>query len=219
MAPSDFQALFDLVVVFENGDHKDGNRLEYGRGEKIPAKVLGDADRDRYLEIGAIRAYSDAALPSSSNPDAELAGALTQPDGSPVTLAPDEAVDSGFKAARTHAEADAMAADYGVTFPEKTKLDEKNAALEQMATARAAGETSAPAATEENLAELSDEELVQRGIDYGHTEEEMAELGHDALVLFVAEAMARQGATTAQQEASVSQRQAAETAAPSPATE
>lgn len=218
MAPrSDFQAVLDLVIVYEGGDHENGNRLEYGRGDRIPAKVLGDTDRDRYLEMGAIRPYDETASLPGSN-DAAALPTLTQPNGDPVELAPDEELDTGFKAARSHAEADAMASELGVTFPEKTKLDDKNEALEQVYAARAAGEP-APTPEPDPLHELSDEELVQRGIDFGHTEEEMVELDHDALVLFVAEAQARQGATTAAQEASVAEREANETASPAPVTE
>lgn len=222
----DFQAVLDLVIVFEGGDVVNGNRLEYGRGEKIPASVLGDDQRDRYLDVGAIRPYDEKTpLPSSTNPDAvEGLEAATQPTGEPLALAPDETLGPDFKQASSHAEADAAAAELGVTFPAKTKLDAKNEALAQVYAARATGGmvdegTAGAAATSEDLAELSDDELIQRGVDYGHVEDEMAEMSHDELVLFVAEAMARQGSTTAAQEASVAERDANELQSPAPPTE
>lgn len=214
----DFQALFDLVIVYKGGDHENGERLEYGRGERIPAKVLGTVDRDRYLDVGAIRPFDEAApLPSSTNPDAvEGLAAATQPSGEPLALAPDEEVETGFKPAGSHAEADALAEEYGVTFPAKTKLDEKNEALAQVYAAR---QTGAAQPAVEDISELSDDELIQRGIDFGHSEEEMVDLSHDELVSFVAEAMGRQGDTSAAQEASVAERQANEPAEPAPTTE
>lgn len=218
MAPrGDFQAVFDLVVVYEGGDVESGNRLEYGRGDRIPAKVLGDAQRDRYLELGAIRPF-DESTPLPGSNDAAAPPTLTQPDGSPVELAPDEEIGSGFKPARSHAEADAMASDAGVTFPSGTKLDAKNEALAQVFAARATGDTTPPA-TDENIAELSDAELIQRGVDFGHDEDEMTEMSHDELVLFVAEAMARAGSTTAQQDAAVAEREANELQTPAPSSE
>jgi hypothetical protein len=175
----------------------DGERYRREHGEII--EVEKD-EFERGVELGVLRKPSDEPVPEPNASSVE--SPLTQPDGTPIgEVAPSEG--SGeFKAARTHAEADAMAADLGVTFPDDTKLDAKNEALAQVV---ASGETGEPTSTE-NLADLSDEELVQRGIDFGHSEEEMVELDHDALVLFVAEAMNRQGDTTAQQQASVAER-------------
>lgn len=165
---------------------------------------------DRGVAIGALRKPSDSALPEPNVAAVEAEGsvpAATQPDGTPLDL-PDVPADGDFRNASSHAEADALAASLGVTFPAKAKLDEKNEALRQVTAARADAAPGEEPVSDENLADLPDAELIQRGIDYGHTEDEMADKSHDELVLFVAEAMRLAGATEAEQRASVAEREA-----------
>lgn len=188
------------------GEGESLHRIRRSAGDVID---VSRDEFDRGVELGVLREPTDAPLPE---PNAAAAPpALTQPDGTPID--PEEVdgeiSDSGFKRANTHAEADAMAETYGVTFPAKTRLDAKNEALEQLYAA-SSDATTAPALTptSEDISELSDDELIQRGVDYGHTEEEMADKSHDELVLFVAEAMARQGSTPQAQAASVAEREA-----------
>lgn len=182
-------------------EHGDDGELKavHRRGEVFDLKDATDA-----IEKGLVRpADAEGELPP---PNAGAAvTAPTQPDGTPIpadaegnpltagaltNAAPD------WKAPSTHKEADAMAADLGITFPRKTTVAEKSSAIRAVLDAQAAGE---PTPTSEDLTELSDEELIQRAVDYGHSEDEVIELGHDELVLFVAEAMNRQTADPAQQ--------------------
>lgn len=183
----------------------DGERHRRDYGEIIE---VGKKEFDRGVKLGVLRKPDDSALPEPNVAATTAEGsapALTQPDGTEITKAELGEAEGDFKPAGTHAEADAMATELGVTFPPKTKLDAKNEALAQVYSAR---DTATPALvpTGEDISELSDEELIQRGIDYGHDEEQMVELNHDELVLFVAEAMSRQGNTPAAQEASVAER-------------
>lgn len=180
----------------------NGDRHRRERGETID---VSKEEFARGVELGALREPSDSELPETNA--AAAPAPLTRPDGEPIENAETAEPTSEFRKARSHAEADSMASDLGVSFAEDTKLDAKNEALEQVVNARAAGEAT-PAT--EDLSELSDKDLIQRGIDFGLTEDDLVELGHDELVLRVAEAMALQGDTEAAQRASVAERTANE---------
>lgn len=140
------------------------------------------------------------------------AGLATQPDGQPVTDEEGEPLDIAagttapagessdeWKAPRTHAEADDELTALGISAPEKATVKEKAAMIEEYRAAQTSGETLAPLASED-ISELDDGELIQRGVDFGLAEEELVELSHDALVLKVAEAMNRQSRDPAEQE-------------------
>lgn len=183
----------------------DGDRYRRNQGEIIEVEK---EEFERGVELGVLRKPDDSDLPEPNAAATAAEGtapALTQPDGTEITNAETEPGPDDFRKAGSHREADAMAQELGVTFPPKTRLDDKNEALAAVAAARdAAGPALTP--TGEDISELSDKELIQRGIDYGHDEEEMIELGHDELVLFVSEAMGRQGNTPEAQERSVDER-------------
>lgn len=184
----------------------NGDRHRRVRGEVID---VTQEEFDRGVALGALRKPSDVALPEA-NLAATIADGtvapITQPDGTALEL-PETGAPEDFKKPRTHIEADALAASLNVTFPDGTKLDEKVEALKQVAAARAAGEPAADVpVSREDISDLTDAELIQRGIDFGHSEDEMVEKSHDELVLFVAEAMNRAGNTEAQQQRSLAER-------------
>lgn len=136
----------------------------------------------------------------------------TQPDGTPLetvplTSATTADTDTWVKP-RTHADADAQLAELSVSAPRGATVADKVAVIEQIR----AAQTDAPPATTEDLSLLSDDELIARGIECGHSETELRALvdkagdqAHDELVLFVAEAVNRRTADPAAQ-----QQQAAE---------
>lgn len=197
------QVIASRYVRRETIDGRE-RRVSYAQGAIIDAPK---EEVDAGIARGTLREASraDAPLPAPNAVAAGLAAVPTTPAGTPI----DEAnVEGGFggdaewKAPRTHADADAELARLGVTAPADAKLPAKIEILEQMRAAAGAG--AAPATTED-LSELSEEELIQRAIDFGHSEDEVAELGHDGLVLFVAEAMNRQAADPAGQAARVAE--------------
>lgn len=123
----------------------------------------------------------------------------TQPDGTPIdadadgnklTVGPAAvgAEDAEWKPPRTHKEADAMLSEYSISMPAKATVAQKVAAVEQYRAASLAGDTT-QAPSELDLSTMDDSELIQIGVDSGLTEDEMVELGHDELVLRVAEVM------------------------------
>lgn len=184
----------------------NGDRHRRVRGEVID---VTKEEFDRGVALGALREPSDVALPEA-NLAATIADGtaapITEPDGTPLDL-PGADTPDDFKKPRTHIEADALAASLNVTFPDGTKLGDKVEALQQVAAARAAGEPALDApVSREDISELSDAELIQRGIDFGRSEDEMTEMGHDELVLFVAETMNQAGNTEAQQQRSLAER-------------
>lgn len=144
---------------------ENGDRHRRDRGEII------DVDQtafDRGVAIGALREPSSAPLPEPNVAAAVAEGtvpAATQPDGTPLEL--EAVVDSTeFKKPRSHAEADKLAAELNVALPADAKLPAKVDALRQIVAARAAGDPQPDAPTStENLADLSDAELIQRGVD------------------------------------------------------
>lgn len=177
-------------------ENNDRHRRE--RGEIIE---VSKEEFDRGVGLGVLRKPSDAPLPEPNVAAVAAEGSVpvaTQPDGTPLEL--DEVVEeTGFAVPKTHAEADAMATSFGVTFQARTNLDDKRAALRQVYDARAADTTPAAPPSVVSLEDLSDEELIQRGVDFGHEEDEMTELSHDELVTFVAEAQNRHSANPVEQ--------------------
>ena len=93
---------------------------------------------------------------------------------------------------RSSAAADALAAELGVSFPPKTKLADKIAALQEVISAPPPAAPAGP-----SLADLSEEELIDLAVGCGHSEAEVVELSKSELVLFVAEAMGRRSADLA----------------------
>lgn len=193
-----------IASVWIRRSATDRSRQTFRRGQTID---VSQAELDQGLADGTLREPSSAPLPPTNH--AAIDQRPTAPGGSPIDVTHVETA-AVFKAARSHAEADAMADALGVTFPKRAKLDAKNEALEQIVKAReaaAAEQTSEPEPELEDLSELDDEELIQRGIDFGHSEDEMADLSHNELVLFVAEAQNRRSATAAGQVAALDARE------------
>lgn len=165
---------------------------------------------ERGERIGALQAESDAPPPGDATNWAAAveAGIATQPNGEPLTdeegneLGVQAGPDLNFEewtAPRKHADADEQLRELGVTAPEGATVKQKVEIIEQLRAARAAGETPTAVATED-ISELSDGELIQRGVDFGLNEEELVERSHDDLVLIVAEAMNRQTADPLRQQ-------------------
>ena len=193
-----------IASVWIRRSGTDRSRQTFRRGQTID---VSQAELDQGVEDGTLREPASATLPPANH--AATDSRPTAPGGAPIDVTHVEAA-SVFKAAKSHAEADANAAGLGVTFPKRTSLAAKNEALEQIVKAREAAAADQPTAPEpvlEDLSELDDAELIQRGIDFGHSEDEMAELSHNELVLFVAEAQNRRSATAAGQTAALDARE------------
>lgn len=187
------QAIATSFIVYN--DERTSIEKRYRRGDVFEL----DSKRAKAgIEAGLIREHSDDAgeLPPPNWKAADPRP--TQPDGTPIsedsegTPLVEGAIlpGSDWKAPATHKDADAQGAELGIAFPKGAKLVEKANAIRDFRAAQAAGESTAP--TSEELHELGDEELIQRGIDFGLTEDELVEKDHDGLVLAVAEAMNRQ---------------------------
>lgn len=182
------------------GDQAERIRHEYGEIIEVSKE-----DFKRGVELGALQAESDTPPPNDATnwKAAVEAGIATQPNGEPLTdlegnplgvqAGPDLSGQEEWKAPRTHKDADAQLRELGISAPEGATVAQKAEIIEQYRAAMATGETPAAVASED-ISELDDGELIQRGVDFGLSEEELVEKSHDELVLIVAEAMARQSA-------------------------
>lgn len=192
----------EAQVVSSVWVRREGRRKTFiGRGE------IFDATEREYFEglrTGMLRPASDADLELPGPNAGAVDHRATQPDGTPldgVTVGATTAAEVPPEPTG-HKEADAQAAELGIQFPKKTTLPDKVQAIRQVRESQAAATDTPPApdaGTDVDLSTLPDGELIQLGIDHGHTEEEMVELSHDELVLFVAEAVNRRTADPAEQ--------------------
>jgi hypothetical protein len=190
------QVVFSRYVRVE-----DGRRRSYRRGDEI--EVSKD-ELEEGLERGALRKVSDADEPMPAPNAGAAIVAPTTPAGEPIeTDAEGNPLVAGETPAaevetvnyRTHKDADERASELGISFPDGTTVTDKNAAINAYLAAQAGGVEM----TSENIAELSEAELMERGEIYGLSEDEMTELSRDELVLRVAEAMNARTADPAEQ--------------------
>lgn len=151
-----------------------------------------------------LRAHSEASTPLPASNASAVDPRATQPDGTPLdgVVKGKPPVDlEAYVPAKSQVEADERATARGITFPAKTSLKDKNAALKEMHDTEQAAAADDPDAAPvlDDLSEKSDEELIQLAIDAGHAESEMVEMGHDELVTFVAAAVNRRSQDPAAQ--------------------
>lgn len=207
------------------GEGDLSERIRHGWGEVID---VPDAEAERGLEAGFFSLPDEPAPNTADSPNAQAAPNLaTEPGGEPVKLAadggdPDD--DSGetpegdvvpldaagapggvdladWKAPRTHKAADAELAELNLAAPQGATVSQKAEMIRSYREASAAGAGVAAAAQAEleALHELSDPELIERGVEFGLTEDELVEKGHDELVEVVATQMNRITANPAAQ--------------------
>lgn len=180
------------------------HRREFGEIIEVTKKEF-----ERGVAIGALQDPDETAPTITNLSGAREAGLATQPDGSSMEdeegneleLEAKPDVSAGeWKRPRTHDAANEQLAEFGLSVPDGATVAQKAEIIEQYRAARLAGETPTSIATED-ISDLDDGELIQRGVDFGLDEGELVELDHDHLVLRVAEAMNRQAATPEGQEA------------------
>lgn len=198
------------VQVIDQGEPTE-RRIQYDFGSEVE---VDKETFERGVESGALQAI-DAPLPDGHNSAASVeAQQATQPDGtplenedgSPMMAGPDLTADGDWTKPRTHAQANDQLRELNLAAPADAKLPEKIQILDDYRAAQAAGAATAAPATQENLSELDDAELIQRAIDFGREEEELAEKDHDELVLIVADSMAFHSLDPAEQTRAIAER-------------